>query len=279
MPDNTRFFLGYGERLTERVAPPGGGGGPEPAYSFQDAVVRLRPMVQEAAHELQALPAGACPRNEAVGVVTLHPQWMAKSYHPQQLLEEYQLRQVGSRPVAVQPEKWTRKSEPEPTPSTELYLAGRRESFVTWADELEISPVHISDQIRRVEAIRAPVPEERIRGIAPEQFGSTKAILLEVVLHASDEYRDQYILAGFRSYARSLDASADLDSRFHVGGLCFVPVEAAPEVVSELARFAFLRVARPMPRLRDVTPIERSVPSPQLAPAPLPDQDAVDPDL
>jgi Subtilase family len=279
VPENTRFFLGYGQRLTERVAPPGGGGGPEPAYSFGEAVLRLRPMVQEAVHEIQELPQSACPRNEAVGVVTLHPQWMAKSYHPQELLDEYQLRQVGSRPVAVQPEKWTRRTEPEPTASTELYLAGKRESFVQWADELEISPSHVSDQIRRLEAVHAPDPEKRIRGFDAEQVLSTNAILLEVVLHASNDLSDQYILAGFDSYAHSLNASANLDRRFHVGGLCFVPVEAAPEVVPALARFAFLRVARPMPRLRDLTPIERSVPSPELASSPLPDQDAVDPDL
>lgn len=110
MPENTRFFLGYGERLTERVAPPGGGGGSPPAYTFDEAVFRLRPMVRGAAETLEALPVRACPRDEAVGVVTLHPQWMAKSYHPQQLLDEYQLRQVGSRPVLVQPEKWTRST-------------------------------------------------------------------------------------------------------------------------------------------------------------------------
>jgi hypothetical protein len=279
MPDNTRFFLGYGERLTERVAPPGGGRGPQPAYSFEESVIRLRPMVQNAVHDLRALPTGACPRDEAVGVLTLHPQWMAKSYHPQELLDEYQLRQVGSKPVAVEPERWTRRSEPEQTASTELYLAGKRDSFVAWADELEISPVHISDQIRRVEAVRAPTPEERLRGIGSERVGSTQTILLEVVLHASDDYADQYILAGFSSYARSLNASAELNRRFHIGGLCFMPVEAVPEVVPELARFAFLRVARPMPRLRDLPQTERSVPSPELAPAQLPNQDAVDADL
>src|SRR5262245_5690012 len=218
-----RFFLGYGERLTERVAPPGGGGGAGPAYSFDEAVRRLRPMVRATAHDLQNLPQAACPRNEAVGVVTLHPQWMAKSYHPQQLLDEYQLRQVGSRPVDIQPERWTRRTEPEPTTSTELYLAGKRESFAEWANELDVPPYHITDQIRRLETVRAPAPRERIRGISSQTALGTNAILLEVVLHASDDLSDQYILAGFDAYARSLEASIDLDRRFHVGGLCFIP--------------------------------------------------------
>lgn len=107
MPDGTRFFLGYGERLTTRIAAPGGGGGTEPAYSFDEAVGRLLPMLAGTTLILDALPADACPGGEAVGVVTLHPQWMAKSSHPQTLLNEYELRQVGSRPVAVQPDRWT----------------------------------------------------------------------------------------------------------------------------------------------------------------------------
>ena len=133
MPENTRFFLGYGERLTERVAPPGGGGGSPPAYTFGEAVFRLRPMVQGAVETLEALPANACPRDEAVGVVTLHPQWMAKSYHPQQLLNEFELRQVGSRPVLVQPEKWIEEhSAGTGCQAQSLYLAGKRTSFARW---------------------------------------------------------------------------------------------------------------------------------------------------
>jgi Subtilase family len=279
VPENTRFFLGYGERLTERVAPPGGGGGSAPAYTFDEAVLRLRPMVHDAAEVLGALPARACPRDEAVEVVTLHPQWMAKSYHPQQLLDEYQLRQVGSRPVLVQPEKWTRSTPPEPTPSTELYLAGKRASFTKWANELGSSPGQISDQIRRLESVHAPKPEERIRGLTPERAARKEAMLFEVVLHASDDPDDGYILAGFNAYAQSLDARVELDRRFHAGGLCFVPVETTPEVVPALTRFAFLRVARPMPRLRGVPTIERSFSSPELAPSPLPQQGAIDPDL
>ncbi len=105
MPDGTRFFLGYGERLTNRVAPPGGGGSTEPAYSFEEAVTRLTPMLQEVTSTLADLPALAAPGDEAVGVVTLHPQWMAKTYHPQQLLNSYELRRVGSRPVPVTPDR------------------------------------------------------------------------------------------------------------------------------------------------------------------------------
>lgn len=277
MPDNTRFFLGFGERLTSRIAPPGGGGGSEPAYSFEEAVERLAPLVELTVAGLAALPSSACPGGEAVGVVTLHPQWMAKSYHPQQLLSAYDLRQVGSRPVAVTPEKWTRQEEPAEAASTELYVAGHRDSFKRWAQDLAQNPTRVSTQIRQLEAVRAPVPAERMRNVHREASAGSE--LFEVVLHASEAPRDQFILSGFSAYAESLGIAPDFDRRLYAGGLCFLPVEAAPDSVDELAQFAFLRVARPMPRLRSFPAIERSVPSPGLEEAPLPTEDAVDPDL
>lgn len=275
MPDNTRFFLGYGERLTNRIAPPGGGGGTDPAYSFAEAVSRLTPMLQNVTAVLRDLPELAAPGDEAVGVVTLHPQWMAKTSHPQQLLNAYELRQVGSRPVAITTDRWTRQDEPTEVASSELYVAGSRQSFERWAQDLQQAPGRVSEQIRRLENVRAPVVSDRIRGELPAQ----DEVLLEVVLHASEDANDEFILAGFGAYAESLGALPVFDRRLYAGGLCFLPVEATVELIDDLARFAFLRVARPMPRLREVPMLERSVSAPGLAPSALPDDDAVDPDL
>lgn len=277
MPDGTRFFLGYGERLTNRVAPPGGGGSTEPAYSFEEAVTRLTPMLQEVTSTLADLPALAAPGDEAVGVVTLHPQWMAKTYHPQQLLNSYELRQVGSRPVPVTPDRWTRQDKPTEMASSELYVAGARESFERWARDLRELPDRINPQIRRLETVRAPVAADRIRGELDD--ARQEDVLFEVVLHASEDASDEFILAGFAEYAESLGARAVFDRRLYAGGLCFLPVEAAADVVDDLALFAFLRVARPMPRMRQFPALERSVSVPGLAPAAMPDEDAVDPDL
>lgn len=279
MPENPRFLLGYGERLTQRIAPPGGGGGTDPVYTFDQAVTRLRPMLNELSAELSALPARACPDDQAVGVLTLHPQWMAKTSHPQQLLNMYELRQVGSRPVSIRPDAWTRQSEPEVSASSELYVAGSRESFFAWSRDLSDRPAAVHGQIRRLESVRAPSTPERLRNIESSGSDDGEPILLEVVLHASEERRDEYIIAGFSDYAESLGARPLLDRRLHAGGLCFLPVEAPPDTVDALADFAFLRVARPMPRLRSLPEIERSAPAPGLRPSPLPTEAAIDPDL
>lgn len=277
MADNTRFFLGYGERLTHRVAPPGGGNTSELAYSFEDAVARLAPMLEETTSSFANLPALATPDNEAVGVLTLHPQWMAKTSHPRQLLDSYELRQVGSPPVAVTPDRWTRIGPPTEMASSELFVAGTRAAFERWANDLDNSPQAINQQIRRLERVRAPIAAERVRGEVDTK--SEDEVLLEVVLHASEDASNEYILSGFEEYSRTLGARPVSDRRLYAGGLCFLPVVAAPSVVDELAQFAFLRVARPMPRMRRIPSMERSTLVPGLAPAPLPDQDAVDVDL
>lgn len=280
MPENTRYFLGYGERLTERVPPPGGGGGSDPAYTLQEAVVRLTPMLSQVTAAFADLPDAACPDDQAIGVVTLHPQWMAKTSHPQQLLNQYDLRQVGSRPVTVQPEATTKKTGPTPDASSELYVAGTRDAFRAWSRDLQEHPADVHEQIRRIEAVRAPEPAERLRNLPiRDGTGGSEPMLLEVVLHASESRSDSYILAGFAAYAESIGARPELERRLHAGGLCFLPVEAPAGAIDELAEFAFLRVARPMPRLRSQPSLERSLPAPGLTPCPLPTEPAVDPDL
>lgn len=231
MPDDDRrFFLGYGERLTERVAPPPGGGGPDAPYELDEAISRLGPRISATAASLQELPSGACPEGQAVGLITMHPQAIAKSYHPRQLLDQLNLRQVGSRPVQVLPDKWTRQAEPEVSPSTQLFVAGRRESFASWSenvDEVVSSfPIATQNQLRRIEDVRAPQFADRYRG--PDNGGGERE-LFEVVIHASSDPDMQFIVSAFQRYARSLDAVPDLDRRLYAGGLCFLPVDVSPK--------------------------------------------------
>lgn len=283
MPDDgPRFLLGYGERLTEGISPPLGGGGPEPPYELAEAIAHLTPMISDTASNLQSLPRAACPDGQAVGLLTMHPQAIAKSYHPRQLLEQINLWQVGSRPVQIEPKKWTRKIPPEPSPSTEIFVAGARDSFTSWANTLSqlapYMPASAIDQLRRLEKVRAPTIEDRYRGPDLDRNAQDRELVLEVVLHASNSPDSQSIVAAFEQYALSLSVRPEMDRRLYAGGLCFLPVEAPVEALGELLLFSFLRVARPMPRLRAIPPIERAIRL-QAEPSPLPDVEPVDPDL
>lgn len=281
MPEGTRFLLGYGERLTSRVPPPLGGRPTETPYDLETSLGRLGSKVRSAASALESLPDLACPHDEAVGVVTMHPQAIAKSYYPRRLLNEYGLRQVGSRPTVVTPDAWTKKEEPVSSHTTDLYVAGDRASFAEWAADLETGAAGMSavrEDIQRLEDVRAPAAEERIR-LPRNEISADERITLEVVLHAHDTTADEYIIGAFARYAASLGVEALTRRRLFAGGLCFMPVQLVASSLDDLAKFAFLRMARPVPRLRGITPIERATPQPTLPAAPLPFDEPLDKDL
>jgi hypothetical protein len=276
MPDERRFLLGYGERLTARVNGPAGSPPPGPAYSFPEAVERLAPQVVELEAVLNALPRAACPDNEAVATLVLHPQSLAKSYHPKRLLDTYNLRQVGSRPIEVTPDRWTRQDSPTASPSTELYVAGDRADFTRFASDFVEQPLRVPEAIQRLEEVRSPRREDRLRNL--DRADSTSSgLLVELVLHASS--LDDYIINAFSSFAEEVGVDADVDRRLYAGGLCFLPAEGSVAQLVELSSFAFLRAARPLARLRSTPQIERSVAAPALRPSPLPDDPEVDPEI
>lgn len=269
------FILGYGERLTRKIPNPPGGRGKDEPYSEAEAMARLAPMALVAAAEFDQLPALARPADEVVGVVTLHPEWTAKSYYPDRLLSEIGLRSVGSKPVEVRPEKWTRKSDPTAVPSTDLYVAGKRTAFRELADLLSSEDASAVPQVARVEALRAPSASERLK----KGLEDGPSDVYEVVLHASPANETDYVIDGFMDFASSLGAEPLMDRRMFAGGLCFLPVLTDRKVALALSQFAFLRAARPLPRLRSVGQIERSVPAAGLPETPLPDEDSVDPNV
>ena len=274
MPDRN-FLLGYGERLTEDIRPAGREMEKRWAYDVPTARDRLVPMVQMASIALDELPSAACPNDEAVAVVTLHPESLAKSYFPSGLLRVLDLETVGSRPKLVEPENWTKKRDPEPSPSTELFVAGPRAAFRRWAETLQdwSATSDGAGDLPRVEAVRAFAPAERLRRIEGDQ----ERILLEVVLHARPH--SDYILEVFLAYLADLGAEPRTDQRLYAGGLCFLPVRAARAGLDELAKFAFLRVARPMPSLRPMEPVVRAVKTVPRFLVELPEEGPVDPHL
>ena len=120
--------------------------------------------------------------------------------------------------------------------------SGRSSATISrWATDL-LSDEHdddsgASDEIVRVEEYRLQSAKERLRLPAdlPDE------VPLEVVLHAAGDARYSYVLDAFEDFAEQLGVDADLDRR--------LPID-------QLAEFSFLRVARPMPRLRLLEPVD-----------------------
>lgn len=273
MTGERNFLLGHGERLVERVPTPPGGATPELPYTAEEARQRLLPQIEAAARVFDSLPDEACPSGKAVGLVTLHPQFIAKSYHPGDFLRDNGMSYIGSRSAKITPGNWTRQGEPEESETTELFVSGKRESFTRLAERMA-SPGAFPEgsPLQKVEAFRAPGTSDKKRGEMPLPRITS---IFEVGLHIPSVDRDA-IVRSFQRWARTCGVSADLDRSIPVSGLIFLPVTAHSEELDALSRFSFLRVIRPMPKLRTLHPIERSLPVGELPPVALPDEEVVD---
>jgi hypothetical protein len=275
MAEEPRFLLGFGERLTETIEAQGGGADKPFPYTFDEAKARIGPMLDSTVEAMRALPGDACPDGRAVVAVTLHPQFIAKSYFPAGLLRAVGLDAIGSRPTRVTPAKWTRKSAPVETETTDLFLAGPRESFYNWAEVLAgWSPsVRGGEDLRKLERIRIPHRLDRVRNIQSDG----EVAYLEAVLHVpADAGTD--ILLGFQEFLERRGAKADMERRLVAGGLCFIPVTAPLAATEGLAEFSFLRVVRSVPRLRAMVPSVRMA-FPSLSFKVVLPEGTVDPDL
>ena len=122
----TNYLLGKGERLIRETVGSSGGGPKEAVYTFAEARTRLGPMVGAVAQNIAALPAEACPGDEAVAALTLNPEYLAKSFFPTELLKAVGLTPVGSRPRRITPAKRSRGREPEEALTTQYFVMGQQ---------------------------------------------------------------------------------------------------------------------------------------------------------
>lgn len=259
MAERTNFLIGYGERLTGDIATPTGGAPKKHPYTFAEAKANLAPKIATAAKEIAALDDAACPGDQTVALVTLHPAYIAKSYYPGELMKSYGLETVGSRSREISPKKWTRKDPPESAITSELFVAGTRPRFAQLAADFTRlnAQAAVADDFIKIEDFRLPHAEDKVKPIRSKD----KEPLLEVVLHAQPFQKDRFILDGFEAYLETLGVEFDVDQRrFFAEGLCFLPLRLSRDLVPEVAKFSFLRVAREMPRLRQFRPIVRATP-------------------
>lgn len=270
------FLLGKGERLVEDVAGVRGGGPKHHPYTFQQARTRLAPMLNRAIRGIDHLPANACPNDRAVATMTLNPEYIAKSYFPDRLLESLGLEPIGSRPRRITPEKRSKAREPEETITTELFVMGTRSAFRAWSTALPRwgEEVAGADELPTIEQVAAPTTRDKIKGRLPKA-GDT---IFEVVLHSDAGSTRQSVLSLFEEYLKEIGFKRTLDRRFVAGGLSFVELEAPVELAEQIATFTPVRALRQMPSLRMLRPPFRSS-RVQTGNIQLPTSGAVDPNI
>jgi hypothetical protein len=248
MAEQTNFLLGKGELLTGYVDIRKSSGEKKVPYTFEEARHHLARQAVVASRAFDSLPAAACPGDVSVGVLTLHPAFMAKSYFPTDLLSRVGLSAVGSKAATITPRKWTKKGAPQACVAPEIYVAGARSSFRDLAASLPqwTAGIKAADELIEIEDLRAPTVQERVKPFRHRD----KMPLMEIVLHSMVGKSESYTLDGFQEYLRWLKLDFEVGRHFSAKGLCFVALRCPRDRTNDVAQFSFLRACREMPTLR-----------------------------
>jgi len=271
-----KYLIGFGERLVQNIDIPTGGAKTHP-YTYEIAKQRLQPKLRSSVDVVSSLRDVACPNDESVISISLHPSYLAKSYFPGPLFRELGLRSVGSRARKIRPEILTDKRLPPDAmlTSPELFIAGQRAAFDRFLDFLSSDQLseQSKDCVRRIEDIQ-PLDGSRLHSLKSE----SENVALEVVLH-DDATDENYIVSGFGEFLEEFNLTSSLQRRIHSKGLCFLPVITPKDVAQKLTEFSFVRVVREMPRLRISEPVFRRTYMPGGFQVNLPDEEALDPNI
>lgn len=246
------FLLGKGERLAEPIRVPSGPVDKIPPYTFEEAKERLQPMLNELVGEIENLPDYLCPDGNTIAILTLNPEYIAKSYYPDKLLRKIGLETVGSRSRKITPKKKSKERKPEQTITNELFVMGHKSSFVKWAEEFPFWEMNNSgeEQIIEIEEISFQDPNSKIKDFIHEDTLQ----VFEVVLQGNNDYSELL----FKKYLDMLGIDSKLGRKFYVGGLSFLEIETSAELIKDVAKFSLVRVIRKMPELRLLRPMLRS---------------------
>jgi hypothetical protein len=250
------FLLGKGERLVEDVIGVRGGAPKNHPYTFSEARTRIAPMLRRAVRGIDQLPASACPSDRAIATVTLNPEYIAKSYFPDKLLESLGLAPVGSRPRRITPEKRSKGRAPEEAITTEVFVVGARSAFRNWRDVLPRwdEEQDGAKELPSIEQVAAPTVRDKIKGRLPKEGEA----VFEVVLHSDAGTTANSVITLFRNYLEEIGLVRSLGRRFAAGGLDFVELEAPVELIERIVTFTPVRALRQMPMLRMLRPSFRT---------------------
>ncbi|REE86347.1 S8 family peptidase [Cupriavidus plantarum] len=241
------FILGRGDSLTLPVAYQNRDGRSEPPYTWDAQRAYLTPLLKKQAEDMARLPSEACPEDQAVSVITLHPQYLSRSAFPDKLLREFNLRLIGSKPVKVRPRAGRGSDSADGAASTALFVAGTRTAFknlAAGAPKVASEDKAFADLLK-LENVAVLTSADRIMG----KIASERAEALEVVVHF-DSFTDFEWEAELLQYAKDVGVTLDPDRNYQTRGLLFLPGFGDARAAKRLAQFSFVRAIRPMPKLR-----------------------------
>jgi len=247
------LILGNGQTLITPCTRPKSVPSKAHPYTLTEALSFLKPRASNVVDQFHDLPARACPGGIAVALMTVHPQYLAKSWYPEALFSQ-SLRAIGSREVCITPRKVTWKRGPRACATAQIFVAGTREAFAAFAGTLgkmSDEDSALARDLLKIEDFEPLTAAGRIH--LPENIVRTDLTDLEVVLHTLDpETAKQFI-----QYAESCGLRKRATPGPTCDGLAFLALAATPDQLQEIAKFSLIRTIHPLPQLAPM-PILRS---------------------
>jgi hypothetical protein len=258
----TRPTLAGGEAYASDIPPQKGGGSSPPPQSWFEAQARLAPQVGVLRRQAASLTQQQLGRDRKVIIeAETMPNFLAASHYPDKLFGALGVTPVGSRPATGT--RVTRTQDIPDQPAKTFLLAadetslGRLEAVFAGPSRPE-EPVEVD--ARKLTSIRLEGPDQVLRpgtGEVPPMVEGRMAF--EAVLHPQlaargepDPAAERRVHEDFIAYVKALGGLVNTDFGRQEGGMWHLPI-LLPQVAGiagEVARFAQLRVLRPMPRMR-----------------------------
>lgn len=258
VPSETRRpLLSGGEKLREvpkKVGhPPGTKYHP---YDHNESFQLLSPQAATMREALHALPRGAVSKH-IVFEARLLPNYLAKSYHPVEILHEYDLYPVGAR--GAQGTLRTKARVVEGSETKILLLAGTPSSLDAFSAGVLAGPLAAPesrwDCLQRFDELTLPPAKRIIRSIpadaVEDEFITWEAVLSMIGRNEKERLRwNDEVIEQWTAWVEKAEGIVYHDYVRTVGTLTFVPIKARKDAIRTVAGFNLLRSVRPMPQIR-----------------------------
>ncbi|PJZ28393.1 S8 family peptidase [Leptospira kmetyi] len=272
---NTKnLLLGHGETLTYDISKSGKPNNKNHPYKFEDVQSNLVSDTKIIISKINDLQFNAKPNGKSVIKVILHPAYLAKSYYPSDLLNQFSLSDIGSKSIAIVPRKQIAKKKTDKIIAPCLFVSGKEQDFKDLLETLESvdGEQKIVNEFIKLETLEYYNPLEKIKTAQTWRVDNK----VEVVIHQPEN--ENNIIELFYEYAQANNVKMDMDKRVKTKGLVFIPAICDEKGAAKLSEFTYLRALRVMPYLRTSKPIIRHISS---SPTPIkfPQSDAINTDL
>ncbi|YCM46796.1 S8 family peptidase (plasmid) [Verrucomicrobiaceae bacterium 227] len=256
MTTPNRLILAKGEQYITPITP-GSGGAPKPyPRTYEEARLQVKQTLNDTLSQLSEMSGKFKLRDEEIVSVRMNPDFTAKSYDLERLVQNHTgLTNIGSR-AFIQPlknlpskqsQKYAKKDDGDPK-SRLIFLRGKHEDLKELDRQLDAAESRHTDafknEIRSIEAITLLTPEEKIAAFALEK--DWKEGRVELVLHPSSFGKDPQLdfisdlLFGGKNHQENFRSAS------YENGPTFISCRLTRDQLEEISLANPLRSAQPL---------------------------------